>query len=187
MGSCSSFSFEKGKVKKMLVVNLFAGPCTGKSSVASGVFSLLKSSSVNCELVTEVSKDMIWNGSEKALKYQPYIFGNQAWRIERLNDMVDIVITDSPILLSTIYAKDMPKCFHDLVLHEHNRHKSFNIFLNRTEAFDETGRVHSLEESIDLDNQIKTLLIHHDIDFTEFSVNKATPWIIFESIMTYQG
>lgn len=187
MGACSSIPFKKGKDQKMLVVNLFAGPGAGKSSVASGIFSLLKSSSINCELVTEVSKDMIWNGSNKALEYQPYIFGNQAWRIERLNGLVDVVVTDSPILLSTIYAKEMPKCFHDLVFHEHNRHKSFNVFLNRSEAFDATGRVHSLQESIDLDNQIRTLLIRHDIEFTEFSVNKAAPWIIFESIMTYQG
>ena len=46
-----------------LVVNFFAGPGAGKSSMAAGLFAELKFRGVNCELATEYAKDKVWEGS----------------------------------------------------------------------------------------------------------------------------
>lgn len=49
-----------------LVINMFGGPCTGKSTTATAVFSLLKMHDVNIEYTSEFAKDLTW---EKGLKH----------------------------------------------------------------------------------------------------------------------
>lgn len=67
----------------MLVVNLFGGPGSGKSTCAAGVFTLLKLSGVNAELVTEYAKDLTWEKRHVTLANQHYIFGKQLQRLKR--------------------------------------------------------------------------------------------------------
>ncbi len=43
-----------------LVVNLLGGPGSGKSTTAADVFARLKWQDINCELVTEFAKDLVW-------------------------------------------------------------------------------------------------------------------------------
>lgn len=90
----------------MLVVNLFGAPGAGKSTGAAYIFSKLKMAGVNAELVTEFAKDKVWEESKAVFQNQAYIFGKQYFRISRVQDKVDVVITDSPILLSSFYAND---------------------------------------------------------------------------------
>ena len=85
---------------KPIVLNFFGGPGTGKSTGAAYVFALLKMAGVNAELVTEAAKDLTWEEAFKNLRDQPYVFGKQAHRLFRCADMVDIIVTDSPIFLS---------------------------------------------------------------------------------------
>ena len=84
----------------MLVVNLFGAPGAGKSTGAAYIFSRLKLAGINAELVTEFAKDKVWEESKAVFQNQAYIFGKQYFRISRVQDKVDVVITDSPILLS---------------------------------------------------------------------------------------
>ena len=89
----------------MLVVNLFGAPGAGKSTGAAYIFSQLKMLGINAELVTEFAKDMVWCNNQEALSNQAYMFGQQLYRISRLEDKVDVVITDSPVFLSAIYNR----------------------------------------------------------------------------------
>ena len=91
---------------KCLIINLFGGPGTGKSTTAAALFYKLKMMGINCELVTEFAKDITWEKNKKALACQPYVFGKQCYRIERCVDQVDVIITDSPLPLSILYNKD---------------------------------------------------------------------------------
>ena len=51
------------KLEKPLVVNLFAGPGTGKSTAAAQIFQALKWQRFSCELVTEFAKEKVWEES----------------------------------------------------------------------------------------------------------------------------
>ena len=55
------------KLEKPLVVNLFAGPGTGKSTVAAQIFAHLKWQGFSCELVTEFAKERFGKNLSKCL------------------------------------------------------------------------------------------------------------------------
>lgn len=149
----------------MIVVNLFAGPGSGKSTTCAGVFSKLKLAGVNCEMALEYAKDKVWENSLDVLDDQIYVFGKQLHRIKCLNDKVDIIITDSPILLSSIYNKEESNYFDDLIVEQFHKFNNLNYYVVRDESFDMTGRIHNHEESLEKDNQIKALLNKYDISY----------------------
>lgn len=158
--------------KKTLVINLFSGPGCGKSTVAAGLFYKLKCHGFyDCELVTEFAKDLIWGESTKCLNNQSYIFGEQYFRIWRLDGKVDIIITDSPLLLCINYETNKTKEFEDLIISKNNEFNNINIFLERftIDEFNENGRVHTYKESLDKDNEILETLNKHNIEYKKAS------------------
>ncbi len=46
-----------------LVINMFAGPGAGKSTLAAGTFFRLKCLGVNAEIAPEYAKDLVWEES----------------------------------------------------------------------------------------------------------------------------
>lgn len=55
-------------MKNTLIVNLYGGPGTGKSTGAAYIFSKLKMDGIDAEYVTEFAKDKVWEGSQEARK-----------------------------------------------------------------------------------------------------------------------
>lgn len=152
----------------MLVVNLFGGPGCGKSTMAAYIFSKLKMQHINCELVTEFAKDKTWEHNKKALACQPYVFGNQCYRIDKLKNQVDITITDSPLFLSTFYNYDIniePE-FTNMVLKKFNSFKNMNFFLVRNKEYNPVGRSQTEEEAKELDSKIKNQLDKLKINYS---------------------
>ena len=94
------------KTRKTSVINIYGGPCCGKSTTAAAVFAELKIQGYNVELVTEYAKGMTWQDSMKVLKNQIYVFGKQHHYLTRPQNQVDFIITDSPILMSIVYDLD---------------------------------------------------------------------------------
>ena len=150
----------------MIIINLFAGPGSGKSTTCAGVFSKLKLAGVNCEMALEYAKDKVWENSLDVLDDQIYVFGKQLHRIKCLKDKVDVIITDSPILLSIIYNKEESNYFDDLIVEQFRKFNNLNYYVVRDESFDITGRVHNHEESMEKDNQIKAMLNKYGISYT---------------------
>ena len=148
-----------------LLVNLFAGPGTGKSSTMAGVFSELKWRGINCEMAPEFAKEKVWEESVAILGNQIYVFGKQLHTIYRLINKVDVIITDSPLLLSLIYGKNEGEPFKNLVLDVHHRFRSYNIFLKRRKKYNPSGRLQTEEEAIEIDNKIKNLLFDNYINY----------------------
>lgn len=145
----------------MLVVNLFGAPGTGKSTGATYVFAMLKIYGINAELVTEAAKDMVWDGNTQALDNQIYIFGEQFNRIKRLDGKVDVVVTDSPTLLSCLYGKqDEPyrNTLNQLIVDVSNSDNTINALIERVKPYNPIGRVQTEEESDDIAASIIQLL-----------------------------
>ena len=46
---------------KTIVVNLIAGPCSGKSTIAAGLFHKLKKQGIEAEMSLEFAKDKVLN------------------------------------------------------------------------------------------------------------------------------
>ena len=97
------------------VINICGAPCSGKSSLAAHLFSDFKSRGLNCELVTEAAKTVIYEKTKHKIWNQPLIFGEQLQGILRVIDEVDFVITDSPIILGIAYRPDCFSCLDDLI------------------------------------------------------------------------
>jgi nicotinamide riboside kinase len=159
----------------MIIINFFAGAGSGKSTTAAALFSYLKMTGLNCELVTEFAKDLTWDESTKVLGYQPYVFGQQAWRLERLSGKVDVVVTDSPLLLSLAYSDPLlPICWKEYVLWEHNRYPSINFFIHRNKKYHRTGRNQTYDEAVMMDNKILQILQDENITLTEILTGDGT-------------
>ena len=149
----------------MLIVNLFGAPGAGKSTGAAYIFSRLKMAGVNAELVTEFAKDKVWEGSTEAFRNQAYLFGEQYFRISRLQNKVDVVVTDSPILLSGYYQEDpaLGEEFDACVSKVFNSYSSMNVFIDRVKPYNEAGRRHTEAESNQIAHELTAFLDHHNI------------------------
>ena len=149
----------------MLIINLFGAPGAGKSTGAAYVFSQLKAAGINAELVTEFAKDKVWEETKAVFENQAYIFGKQYFRISRVQGKVDVVITDSPILLSPFYANDpvLGEEFDQLVTKVAKSYDSLNVFINRTKPYNGAGRFQTEAESDVLSRDLHEFLVAHDV------------------------
>ena len=153
--------------KKSVVISLFSGPGVGKSTTCAAIFVELKKKNINCDMALEYAKILTHEEAFNKLNNQIYIFGKQHHSTYRLLNKVDVVITDSPLLLSIIYDKENNQKLRDLVLYEFSQLNTINFFLKRKFDFDPKGRTQSEKESIKLDNKILDLLNDNDIEFFE--------------------
>ena len=136
--------------------------------MAARIFVALKDLGINTELASEFAKDKSWEGAHNTLACQPYITGTQIWRIERLVQAgVSVIVTDSPPLMGSVYAKDWPG-IQEVVGKYHFKNPSINFLLERVKPFSQDGRHHSEAESKNLDNEIGWLLSHWGVD----------PWLV---------
>lgn len=159
---------------KPIVINLFAGPGAGKSTGAAYIFSQLKMLGINCEYISEFAKDKTWEGNLFALSCQEYVFGKQSYRLFRCADKVDVIITDSPIILSIIYNHDevLGEDFNNVVLKKFNSYNNLNYFIKRDKPYQPIGRNETENEAKNIDNTIKDFLASKDVDFCEIVGNE---------------
>lgn len=160
-----------------LVVNLFGGPGTGKSTTMSGLFAELKWRGINCEQSHEFAKEKVWEDSTAVLEDQIYVFGKQAHNLHRLESKVDVIITDSPLLLSLVYGEHESNEFKALVKEVHDRYDNLNIFLRRLKSYNPAGRLQTEMKARELDEKIEKMLIGTN---TVFEYHDAAP----ETIVT---
>ena len=165
-------------MKQTLVINLIGGPGSGKSTCASGIFYQLKKLGINCELALEFAKDKVWEESIKILDDQLYVFGKQYHKLFRLNGKVDVIITDSPLLISILYNKTPSEYFDKLVLEQYHTFNNLLFFINRAENYQTEGRLQTKDESMVLDYTMKHILLTNDIEYDEVSCENAVDYIV---------
>lgn len=165
------------------IINLYAGPGAGKSTLCAYLFAELKLRGINCEMALEYAKDKVWEGSEMALKNQPYIFGEQLQRIMRLNDKVDVIITDSPLLLSTIYDKTNSVNFKNFVYEEYSKFNNYDYFISRTKLYNPIGREQTEKEAMIIDTNIKNMLKFFNINYISVTGDREGAKTLLEEVI----
>ncbi len=172
-------------------INFFGGPGSGKSTTASELYSFLKKKNYSVELVQEFAKDLVYENSETLLGIQLVVFAEQFKRQWRLLNKVDYIVTDSPLLLSSVYFelyfdrteqkhftpqyKQLSINFFDSTFKQFS---NINYFLQRDVTFDRSGRVNDESESKLIDNLILKKLKNSNILVDKINTTTAIDQII---------
>lgn len=176
-------------------INFYGGPSAGKSTTAAFLFSELKRRGHSVELVTEYVKSWATQNRKVNEFDQVYLFGKQMqYEYRYLQSGVRNIVTDSPILLSAIYAKhyysqlDFHDSLFDIAAKYEKRFPSINIYLERgTKPYSTQGRYQSYKEALDIDDKIKDFLLSSDIvdAKTLFILNYSEPEIILNTVLQH--
>lgn len=161
-------------LEKPIVVNLYAGPGTGKSTSSAQIFSELKWKGINAEMTPEFAKEKVWEESFKVLDDQIYIFAKQLHKMRRLIGKVDVIVTDSPLILSLMYDVTKNQNLKKLVLDVYKEFRNFNILLKREKPFEQAGRIQNENKAKLLDNQISEILLEEKIEFIQVPATKES-------------
>ena len=169
----------------MKVVNLFGAPGSGKSTGAAYLFAKLKMAGINAELVTEFAKDKVYEDSKEVFNNQTYILGKQCFRQSKLRDKVDVIITDSPLLLSIYYNddKDIQDELSALTLKIFDSYDNHNYFINRVKPYNPKGRFQTEEEAMTIVDDMKDFLNNYNIPFEERDGNDKGYDLIYNDII----
>ena len=169
------------------IVNLFGGPGCGKSTAACAAFSRLKLAGVNCELAPEYAKELVWDGAHFLLQQNPiHGFSEQYRRILRLIGKVDVVITDSPILLYAYYQRWSPE-LDALILAEHHKWHTINFWIDRAKPYHQEGRMETEAQAQIVDATLHGRLRSWNIPLRYVFGNDQAGWTVANYILACKG
>ena len=166
-------------MKETLVINLIGGPCSGKSTVSAELFARLKKMGIHCELVSEYIKDRIYEENQTIPKNQIAIFGMEHYNISNKLGKVDVIVHDGSFINNILYKKGDNPEFDKLIISEYHKFWNLDFFIKRGNIeFEDYGRIHNYEQSLELDNKIKDLYTKADAKFIEVESRDAVDKII---------
>lgn len=153
------------------VLNFWGGPGSGKSTLAAGVFSKLKLMGYNVELVREYAKDLVWKDGAIIVP-QDTILAEQYIRQVRLSGQVDLIITDSPVWMSTLYGSGP----HAKTLFD--TFDNYNVLVLRNKPYNPKGREQNEDEARMIDARIHNMQIPFDLEVggDSYGVGITTLW-----------
>jgi len=159
------------------VINLFGGPGTGKSTRAAQIFQQLKDLGVNAELVREYAKEWAWAGRKITADDQDYIGAKQRRRESSLYGKVDVIVTDSPVILSPFYLQYYydDDSLTQFTLNCLKRAEAkgvihHNLYLKRMKPYMAKGRYENEEQALAIDVSLRTWMQNHHVPFTDIVV-----------------
>lgn len=167
-------------MKKTVVINLFGGPGSGKSTLSAELYWKMKKAGMSVELVREYVKDWAWENRKVDQYDQIYISGNQAKRETSLYGKVDYIITDSPMLLSPFYGDYYSKLDYilpsvvGLMSHAETNGVSYhNYLLKRNKPYVAEGRYENEEQAKDIDSALHSYLVDNKVNFDKLEVEDS--------------
>ncbi|MEK6828530.1 MAG: AAA family ATPase [Nanoarchaeota archaeon] len=152
---------------KAIVVNLIGGPGTGKSILTSELFAEFKRRFVSSEISPEYIKKKLREKSQKAVQSQIYIFGKQQYQLFTMKDEVDVIVTDSPFIFSSIYDSTGCDELRTLIMKEFNKYNNLNYFIERDNVapYEQEGRYQDLDGAKKVDATILDFLEDNGIEY----------------------
>ena len=171
--------------RQTLVINLVAGPCSGKSTIAAELFARLKKMGIHCELVPEYIKDRIYEENNTIITNQIALFGMEVYGLDNKLGKVDIIVHDGSLLNNIVYDNSGDELFHKFIMHQYNKYNNLDFFIKRGNIeFEDYGRIHNYDQSLELDDKIKYIYFMAGARYTEVesrdAVDKIIPIILKE-------
>jgi adenylate kinase family enzyme len=155
--------------KETLIVSFFGGPGSGKSTQSYGLAYKLKMKGVNCEYINEFAKDKTWEKNNTALANQLFISCNQIYKQECVEGQVDVIISDSPIILGLFYWNDQNKekftHYKNLLIETFSEKNNLNVYVRRKKAYNPIGRNQTEEQAKELDVKIGNFLSDNKLPY----------------------
>jgi nicotinamide riboside kinase len=154
-----------------LRVNFFGGPCVGKSTLAAQLFAYLKAEGFDAELVQEFVKT--WAYQQRQLKSfdHVYTFASQLHTEDLyLQSGVNIIVTDSPMLLQVMYGMHQQLPSANELKHIADTfelsHTSINFLVARRVDYKPQGRYQTAESAARMHDVITNYLNLWCVPFT---------------------
>lgn len=161
--------------KKPTVVNFYAGPGAGKTTAALELTAELKKAGLNVEYVSEYAKELVLEDKSELLSDQQHVTDEQYHRLDRLRNSVDVIVTDSPVLLGIVYGADrIDDAYRQKLRSYYDSFENIDIYLERRTVYDTKGRVQSEEEAVGLDKAISQMLEQQNIYCHGYSSDKIS-------------
>ncbi len=166
-------------------VSFWAGPGAGKSTVAEGVSHALKKGGIKTELVQEYIKNWAYMKRVPQSFEQAFIFANQMHSEDfLLTRGVDVVVTDSPVLMNLSYSKryGFLGWSHLLKIGElfEAKFPSVNILLSREGVdYQQNGRYETPAEAEWMDNFMREFMDEQGISYTVMQSVKVDEIVAF--------
>ena len=144
-----------------ILINFLGSPASGKSTLATKLFSRLKEMGLDAEFVSEFVKGWAWIGKDIGKFDQFYIFGKEVYNQSKLFGKVNFVIADSPVALTAFYQlyyhrdgslNGICKRFYEMT--EEEGVKVVNFFLPRRKKYNPKGRFQTAEEIVKLEEDL---------------------------------
>jgi hypothetical protein len=171
---------------KPLIVNFFAGPGAAKSTMAAHLFAELKWLGIETELVREYAKDLVWLEDFLTLANQSYVTAKQLHRQYAVEGKVDIIVTDSPVLLGLVYEPPS-EAYINWIVDEFGRRNNLNLFVNRMKPYRQAGRMQTEAGARDKDTEVRQMLQTYNIPFEDIpGVREYMPTLV-ERVLTQFG
>ena len=166
-------------MNETLVINLIGGPCSGKSTVAAELFARLKKMGIKTELVSEYIKDRIYEENKTMPNNQIAIFGMEHYNISNKLGKVEVIVHDGSFINNILYKKEDNQEFDNLIVSEYHKFNNLDFFIKRGNIeFEDYGRIHNYEQSLELDEKIKQLYNNCGANFIEVESRDAVDKII---------
>lgn len=157
------------------LLNFLGQPSSGKTSLSALVFAKLKEIGAEVEYASEYVKSWAWESRKMTPFDQYYIFGKECHNQSILFNKVDIVISDSPVMLTAFYHYFYNKknslrvpCreFYETAENDFEV-KPINFFLPRRKDYNPRGRFQTQEEADNISVMLKTWLNFEGYPYVE--------------------
>lgn len=141
------------------VINFWSGPGGGKSTTKAGTFFLLKSAGARAAQIEEYATERSVEEDWVSLSNQRKVLTKQNKRQQRFVGKVDWIITDSPLLLSILYAPPAwaTKEFELEVWKTFNQYENINVWIERVKPYQKYARHHDEDEARELDVRLRDI------------------------------
>jgi hypothetical protein len=177
----------------MLIVEFFAGPGSGKTTIASGCWSYYKAEGYVCEFVREYAQELIFSGRRHLLSEQIIVNAGQLERYAnlRLNNC-PLAFADSSAKLGRIYDREPEpaRLLGSLIDHYYDtKLRTIKVFVHRTKQYTSFGRGSSEQLARRRDREIYETFGPYDFECTgeqqglQDLLRELTPRLIDEGVL----